>query len=185
MNDINKKKTGKSPRKWRHLEGFKVQEDGKYSFSGGHMVCNMEPVKYRGVAIRLLILAAVSAAVLLLAGCVKNTGMEGNAFILVPYALTLVTCLLLCSSLFRMVKSGTLLRDYQYEQIIYGVSRRSVEVLLFGAAGLCGIIISVVRHTFTGRFPGAVILSGAFAVTTAACAYIINKNRSIRWQPEK
>ena len=176
------KKTKKSPRRWKHLEGFSLREEGQYAYSGSYMACETDENAYRTICTRMLAVAAAAAVLLIAAGCFPHTGMEGNVFLLLPYTLSLGASLLLTWSLFQMRRSGTVLRKYQYEKIVYAVSRRSAEGIAGTGAGLLGLVFSLVRGIHAGYGPGAWLLAVSFAACLPGFLYIFRKKSIFIWK---
>lgn len=173
-----------SPGKWRHLEHFTQQEDGKYAYSGSHMICTMDPEEYRRLCLRLLAISGCLGAMLTAAGCFPRTGMEGNAFLLLPYVAEFAAAVLLCWSLFQMSRGGTRLRRYQYEKNVYGASRRAAEGLAASAAGTGGWILSAVLHTDHGQGAGSILLKLAFLTGAVGFFVIFRQCQKISWNKE-
>ena len=173
-----------SPGKWRHLEYFTRQEDGKYAYSGSHMICAMEPEEYRRLCLRLLTISGGLGAMLTAAGCFPRTGMEGNAFLLLPYVAELAASLLLSWSLFQMSRGGTKLRRYQYEKTVYAASRRAAEGLAASVAGAGGWILSAVLHLDNGRGAASILLKLSCIAGAVGFFVIYRQCGKISWKEE-
>ena len=172
----------KDPRKWRHLQNFTLGEEGKYAYSGSLMACRMEEGTYKSLCTKLLLITAGILALFIAAGCFPATGMEGNAFVLIPYALAVILGALLIYSILMMRSSGPLLREYQYEKYVYGANRRAALGLAACGAGLLGFAISIARKSFTGRGIGAMILAAAFFAGLLGFLYSYRSSRKIPWE---
>ena len=181
-----KKTNDRAPRrKWKHLENFSLQEDGKYTYSGDHMLCELPPDQYRRQCAKMLSVSCAVSALLAAAGCFPQTGMEGNALLLIPYVFSLAAGLLLCCSVFMIKKSGPRLRQYQYEKEVYAVSRRSAEGILGSTAGLAGWLVCIVRHTYPGTGTGSILLRLSFLAGSAGFLFVHRLNSRITWKAEQ
>ena len=184
MEKRSEEKPKKSPRKYKHLESFSLQEKGGYAYSGTYMVCETDEKEYKDSCRRLLIMAGASAALFVAAGCFPATGMEGTAILLVPYVTALVAGVLLCMSLFTMGRKGIKLRRYEYEKIVWAAQRRTAETMAGSAIGIIAYIILLVRGSFKGTLPGAVVLAAAYTAGLSLSLYIYRQLKALSWREE-
>ena len=184
MEKRSEEKPKKSPRKYKHLESFSLQEKGGYAYSGTYMVCNTDEKEYKNGCRRLLAIAGASAALFVAAGCFPATGMEGTALLLVPYVTALVAGVLLCLSLFSMGNKGPKLRRYEYEKIVWAAQRRTAETIAGSAIGIIAYITLLIRGTFKGTLPGAAVLAIAYTAGLSLSLYIYRKLKAYTWREE-
>ena len=184
MEKRSEEKPKKSPRKYKHLESFSLQEKGGYAYSGTYMVCASGEKEYKDSCRRLLAIAGASAALFVAAGCFPSTGMEGTAILLIPYVTALVAGVLLCLSLFSMGNKGPKLRRYEYEKIVWAAQRRTAETIAGSAIGIIAYITLLIRGTFKGTLPGAAVLAIAYTAGLSLSLYIYRKLKAYTWREE-
>ena len=172
-------------KKWKHLSHFALGEDGKYTYSGSFMICALPAEQYRRRCRKMLAASLLSAALLVAVGCIPHTGMEGNAFLLMPWGVSLIAGLLLCWSVFMMQKNGPILRQYQYEKTVYAVSRRAAAGILGTGAGMACWFILLLRRADSGTGIGYVLLRLSFPVCFAAFLTVYRHNKALSWKADQ
>ena len=184
MNHSDNEKNRQAPRKWKHLDNFTLQNEREYVYRGEYMVCSVSAAEYRRNCMSMLLASALASALLVVAGCFSDTGMEGNAFLLIPYALSLIEGLLLCWSLVSMLRYGPRLRKYQYEKTVYAAKRKMTGALLGTAAGSLSWILSCLHGSGSVKGTGSVILRLSFMAGFACFLVSLILDRKLSWKKE-
>ena len=159
--------TDKNPEKKKgrkaYLNDFKLQDSGKYAYEGKMCECTLGGAEFHSTMVRLWILFGVMAGVNLLAGFLPHTGINGNYFVVIPYAIELGCIVALGFALVRLQKGGRKLREYIYRASAEKLPVRSSACMVTGviaAAGMLWVFIS-------GRFEGTVLFGILFLLSQA------------------
>ena len=159
-NNPEKKKKGRRA----YLNDFKLQDSGTYAYEGKIFECTLGGAEFHKMMIRLWTLFGVMAGVNLLAGFLPHTGLNGNYFVVIPYAIELGCLVTLGFSLARLQKGGRRLREYVYRASVEKLPVRSSACMVTGviaAAGMLWVFLS-------GRFEGVILYGILFLLSQAA-----------------
>lgn len=179
-------KSRESRRKRReYLEDFHRDLNGEYIYEGEYYRYADEGLPYRRAMPRLGLLCAAMLLAQGAAGCVPSVGMSGKFYVILPYALSLVSSVSVCWAMARLWNGGERLRAYVYEATVKALPRRALLTLVFSAICIAGEIFCLLRsgaeHDLTG--------SMAFLALNAAallCALLARRLlRGCRWRREK
>ncbi|MBQ7371705.1 MAG: hypothetical protein IJW67_07475 [Blautia sp.] len=169
------------PRKRKYLKDFKPDEDGSYSYQGAVMHCTLTGEEYKKTLRSMLLIAILAMALVLAAGCLPHTGMEGCFYLLLPYAGTLVLLIRLVWNLGQLLYHGSEIREYIYKN----TGERLPAQLLFGTIlpliGLAGVVYARARGTYQGSGAGAVLFVISLLAAAAGTQAIRLLGRQLAW----
>lgn len=138
-------------RRRAYLDDFKKTASGGYAYKGAEYHLEETKENRKKLFVRLWCLICAAGACMVICGCVPAAGMEGSAWVLIPYALSWVPFALAGSSLYRMTQGGDPLREYIYEAAVLKFPFRLKMAGLFDAAVILGELIYLLGHGFLGK----------------------------------
>ena len=179
-------KDRKGRRKRReYLEDFHEDLNGEYVYEGAYYRYADEGLPYRQFRRRLGALGAALLLAEIAAGCVPSPGMSGNFYVVLPYALGLVSAVSVCWALARLRRGGERLRAYEYEAAVKALPGRALLTLIFSALSIAGELVCLsAGGAETGFAAGAAFLA-AGAVSLLSALGIRRLIRRCRWDEEK
>lgn len=169
------------PRKRKYLKDFKPDADGSYSYQGKIMHCTLNGADYKKTMLPMLLIAILAMVLVLAAGCLPHTGMEGCFYLLLPYVGTLVILIRLVWNLGQLLYHGPEIREYIYKN----TGERLPAQLLFGTilplAALAGVLYARIRGVYQGSGAGAILFAVSMAGAVAGCQTIRLLGRNLAW----
>lgn len=138
-------------RKRAYLDDFKKTASGEYAYRGAEYHLEETKEGRKKLFVRLWCLLAAEGLCLLACGCVPAAGMEGSAWVLIPYAVSWIAFAFVCSSLYRMTRGGDPLREYVYEAAVLKFPFRLKMSGLCAAAVILGELVYLILHGFCGK----------------------------------
>ena len=129
------------------LRDFYTDETGSYRYEGSYMVCDAAPDVFTRIYTKAALLYFAVAALMIAAGWVPSTGMEGRFYLLIPYMAGLITDIIALIVVVRVRNVGPKLRKYIWEKTAGRLP------LLLGIALVCAAfsLAALMILLFTGR----------------------------------
>ena len=118
-----------------YLKDFKKDKDGKYVYQGDWYRYQYGQMSRQGLLARLWGMCAVLVCTAVAAGCVPAAGMDECFYVLLPYAVSVVSGISVCWSLGRLTAGGEKIRSYVYETSCSKIPFRSAVAAVLN--GFC------------------------------------------------
>ena len=164
-----------------YLKDFKKDKDGKYVYQGDWYRYQYGQMSRQGVLGRLWGMCAVLVCTGVAAGCVPTAGMDEYFYVLLPYAVSVVSGISVCWSLGRLTAGGEKIRSYVYETSCSKIPFRSAVAAVFAGITVLGELLFLILHHFEGM-DGWVVLFLILEVASCISAFQIHRISSrIQW----
>lgn len=159
-------------RRQEELKDFTRTADGDLVYTGTMHYYGAENSQSFKVFIRdLLALSAVAAWSAVMAGCIRVPGMLNHWYVIIPYAIMLISAILLLWAGVRIAVSGTGLRDYVYKRTVEVLAPRAGSCMIFAAVTLVSYIIHIAvngagdySRILIAVFPFLLVISGVMSL---------------------
>ncbi|MCD7736244.1 MAG: hypothetical protein LUI07_04660 [Lachnospiraceae bacterium] len=175
-----KEKNGKRKGRWAYLNDYEKDASGAYVYKGTEFAWK-SPRKPALARIWLFSLAALGAQIG--AGCIPGTGMNGRAWVLLPYAAALAASVSLVWGAYALMDGGDPLPDHIYRQSIEKLPGRGLLAAALSGLAILGELINLIRQgQFTGTVPSA-LLYLLFEAAALACGLLLRREiRALLWE---
>ncbi|MCD7883386.1 MAG: hypothetical protein LUI87_06745 [Lachnospiraceae bacterium] len=138
-----------------YLNDYELDESGAYVYNGTEYIWK-SPRKEALIKIWLLSLAAF--AMQILAGCVPDVGMNGRAWVLLPYAAALASSVSLLWGSYTLTDGGERIPEHIYKKSADALPVRSILTIVFSGVAILGELVNLIwQSQFDGSISGAVI----------------------------
>ncbi len=149
-------------RRRAYLDDYQIDESGKSVYTG-NVYDWPEPRK--PALIRLWILAGLTFAAQIGAGCIPGVCMNGRAWVLLPYMAALLASLSVLWGCYELTDGGDPLRERSY--------KKSVEILPFRSVltGICALLAAageLINLLWAAQFRGTLFGALCYMITEAA-----------------
>lgn len=171
MAEEEKKK--KRPHRRDYLNDFKLNVAGEYVYTGKvfHWTCD----RMRTLALFWgLSLGACAAAVA--GGCIPGTGMEGSAWVLLPYVVSLICSFTCLYAVGRLAFAGEEVREYVFKGSVEKLPLRTLMTAIFSAIAVLAELVNLFLPFFRGKIWAGLLL---MALEAAICAATILLRRAV------
>lgn len=138
-----------------YLNDFKPNVAGEYIYTG-KKVGWKAPRKETLVKMWVLGILGILASVL--AGCIPYTGMEGKAWIVLPYVFGLVAAASEIWAIYRLSVAGEQIRVYVFQATAKQLPVRSFLTALFSGVAILGEAVNVFIMSFHGKMWAGLLL---------------------------
>jgi len=139
-----------------YLNDFSPRVDGGYDYNGTLHSFQEDSMSRRQAMARLWVLSGVSAALIIIAGCVPAAGTANCPYVLLPYAGSAVSAVSVIWLMARMSYAGDPLRDYVYKATVEQYELRSMLVIVFAALSLAGDALYLILNGVQGLVWGTI-----------------------------
>ncbi len=136
-----------------YVEDYQIDESGRYVFTG---TTYRWPVERKKFLRRQWLFSILVFGIQIAAGFIPGVGMNGRAWVLLPYAAALLAAGSVLWGTYELADGGDPLRDYNYKKSAAVLPFRGILVMIFSAAAVLGELINVL---LIGQYDGTV--SGA------------------------
>ncbi|MCC8047033.1 MAG: hypothetical protein LIP12_16370 [Clostridiales bacterium] len=138
-----------------YLNDYEQDESGAYVYKGKVYLWK-SPRKTALTKIWLLSAAAFAAQIL--AGCVPSVGMNGRAWVLLPYAGALAASVSLLWGSYTLTDGGEKIPEHIYKKSVEALPVRAILTIVLSGAAILGELVNLVwQSQFDGSVSGAVI----------------------------
>ncbi len=174
-----KKKKRFWDRRREFLEGYELNEEGKYVYAGKAYSWDVP----RGKTLAFLwSLSVLTFLVQIGAGCLPHVGMNGRAFVLLPYAAGLIAAGSLIWAVYELTDGGDPLRAYSYKKSVERLPGRCIFVMVCCGLSILGELINLMwQAQFDGSVSGALVYMLTEAVSLALALLIRMRFAGFSW----
>ena len=124
------------------LSNFRMDPSGKYVYTGAYVKWQKSEEEYRQVLSRKICYVSAFLGLQTILGCKKNSGMDGNPFVILPYAANIILALVMAFTLIYSVKTGKTKKVYEYEETVLRMERLSAAGIVITTLCLVGFFAS-------------------------------------------
>ncbi|MCD7744647.1 MAG: hypothetical protein LUI13_05090 [Lachnospiraceae bacterium] len=183
MNQNGKSKSKAEPgRKGRraYLDEYEMDDSGRYVYTGTAYVWKSP----RKASMRTLwLLAAASFGAQLAAGCVSNTGMNGRAWVLLPYAAAIAASVSLVWGNYTLADGGEKIPGHIYRKSVEALPIRALLTAVFSSIAIVGELVNLLwQSQFTGSISGALLYALAEAGSLVFAVLLRIAVRRLEWE---
>lgn len=168
-----------------YLENFHTDLNGEYVYEGEYYRYAGEALPYGRLKKRLGALCAAMLLAQVAAGCVPAAGMNGKFYVIMPYALCLVSTISVCWAMARLRQGGERLRAYVYEATVKALPGRALLTLVLSALCIAGELISLLSGGVEISPVGSAAFLLLHALTLLSALMIRRLLSACRWVKEK
>lgn len=161
-----------------YLNDFKVNVAGEYVYTGKHYRWDSD--RKRALC-WMWGLGLVGIAAGVLAGCIPGTGMEGAAWALLPYVISLLASFSCVYAVGRLSFGGESVREYVYEATVKQLPVRCMVTAIAAGVAITGETVNLFLPSFAGKNAFAVILIALEGVILAASVLLRVAVVRLKW----
>lgn len=133
-----------------YLNDFQKGMNGQYYYTGSFVTYDAKRGQWNRDILLLWLSCAVPAIFLIVVGCLPNSGLIGEPFALVPYALELIPLFVVIWKMVRMTYAGIKMRTYIFNSVVKQVPVFAVIAAVIAAVGIIGMVIALAFRSFSG-----------------------------------
>lgn len=143
------------------LKNFHLDPTGEYVYDGSYMQWNEDIKKEERDRTKKTVpaLSLLSSILLIILGCFKGTGMDGNPFMMLPYAADIIISLITVWKIIRffygLKKDEGKLKEYTYKETVKTLPGLATAGIVTASLSLLGFLITV--SLYEGYGTGAVL----------------------------
>ncbi len=145
----------KKKRRRSYLSDFERGRDGRYVYRGKLHAFQEEtergPRSRKKEMAYLWVLTVLLAAAVVTAGCIPVSAMLNCAYVLLPYAATLLAAASVLWLMCRLTAGGDPLRDYVYRATVRQVRPRGILTVVFALCTILGEVIFLAMRGAAGN----------------------------------
>lgn len=154
-----------------YLDDFQKNAAGEYIYTGKTYAWGSD--RKRSL-LRLWLFAGAALCAAVAGGCIPGTGMDGRAYVVLPYVLALIGAFSLCWGVGRLTDGGEPLRGYVYDATVKKLPVRAVLTAVLAGIAFLGELANVIFSQFFGRLFFAFLFM-AFEVVILAAALLLRR----------
>ena len=168
-----------------YLNDFKKNEGGEYEYVGKMYSCGYSNASAKKEVMLHLLLCILAAVLIVLAGCLKNTGMDGRLHILLAYAVSLVvTAISLPRAVMVVMKKGVV-REYEYQRKYKRVPIYEAIAAVLCFISILGMFADHIAGSFLGDMKSSIVFSVIMALAGVALAVSSRLSGGFDWKAEQ
>lgn len=179
-----KKKTSRKGRR-AYLDDFRRTVDGEYIYIGATYIFQGEKQARKQGLIRWGLLAAGMVAFAMVGGCIRAPGTVGCAYVLLPYALSILAAFSVLWGYVRLAKGGEPLRAYVYDATVQQFTLRTVLTAVGAAGSVLGELIYVILNGTQGMVLGMIVFLVSQAAVLALALLWRPLGRDMTWERQE
>ncbi|MCD8104654.1 MAG: hypothetical protein LUF35_06560 [Lachnospiraceae bacterium] len=163
-----------------YLNDYEQDESGVYVYKGKEYIWK-SPRKAALTKIWLLSLAAFAAQIL--AGCVPDVGMNGRAWVLLPYAGALAASVSLVWGSYTLSDGGEKVPEHIYKKSVEALPVRAILSAVLSGAAILGELVNLIwQSQFDGKISGAVLYIALEAVELVLAPLLRKMVLALEWE---
>jgi len=161
----------KWPRRRKYMDDFRQAPNGEYIYVGNeyHWVSERKPV-----LIRLWAFVVLSAAATVANGCLPQAQMEGHFYILLPYLVQFLGCVLQVWAMCRLSWAGERVREFIAERSLFALPTRCLVTAIAAGVTFLAELAMALFTEFSGKI-WAVILYLVLELLVVAASLLARK----------
>ena len=164
MAEEEKKK--KRPHRRDYLNDFRLNVAGEYVYTGRTF---RWPAGRKQTLIRFWILSLFACAAAAAGGCIPGTGMEGSAWVLLPYVAGLICAFVCLYTVGKLAFAGEEVREYIFKGSVEELPLRTLMTAIFSSIAVLGELVNLFLPIFRGKIWAGILFMGLeAAICTAA-----------------
>ena len=183
MADGDKKKKSFFGRR-AYLDDFKKDESGNYAYAGSYRVCDREGEEFKKWLASCWVFLAAAAACLLACGFIPRTGMDGRAYIILPYAVAVAITAACVVKFVTPSGSGGRLPVYRFEKSLARLPLYAAIGAVLCGFSLVGLLLDLFRGESSGVMPNVAVTGVLLAAAGSFLALFIPRLRAVNWTKE-
>ena len=167
-----------------YLQDFEKGADGTFEYIGASYAYGEEnPVSRRAFVTRIAVCLALVAVCAALEGTFKVPGMDNSPFVLIPYAISIITMIFFFWAGVGLCMAGEPIREYKYERCVVPMKRRSITLAV--AEGLCAVgeIVCLIIDGAGDAIVEAIVFFALCALAGAAAIFAGRDVSRTKWKP--
>ena len=164
-----------------YLEDFQKTASGEYVYTGKMHHFQEETLTRKQALTRLWALAAVMAAGAVAAGCLPAAGTFNTAYVILPYAGSLLSAGSVVWLMCRLTAGGNPLPDYVHAATVRQFALRGTLTLAFSAATVAGELIHLALNGAGERLWATVGFLACELLTAAGAVLWRIATKKLHW----
>lgn len=184
MEKIAMEKKEKKQKKNRHsyLNDFKQNENGSYDYEGAMYAFSEKKESRKQMLGKLCGLCALMVLGAVVNGFLPIPGLQGSAFVLLPFAVELVASISCCVAVGRIVLNGKTMREYVYQQTVMKLPGRSAIALFGAGAALLGELLYLSQDFSKARSVYVMIFFVFQLISFGSALYLHRESKEQHWE---
>lgn len=138
-----------------YLNDFKTNVAGEYIYTGKNIGWN---APRKQTLVKMWVFGGLGILASVIAGCIPGTGMEGTAWIVLPYIIGLVAAVSEIWAIYRLSTAGEQIREYVFQTTAKQLPARSFLTALFSGVAILGEAVNVFVLPFDGEIWAGLLL---------------------------
>lgn len=152
---MEEKKEKKRRGRRAYLNDFQVNVAGEYIYTGKVYRWGSDR---KGALLRMWTFGLGAMAAAVAAGCIPGTGMEGAAWALLPYVVSLIAACTCVYAVGRLSFAGTEVREYVFQASVDQLPIRCMVTAIAASVAILGEIVNLFLPSFAGNLAGGILL---------------------------
>lgn len=144
-------------RKREHLNYYRLEKDGSYSYQGSYWHWHSQAERASFLKAAGMLLGGALACVVA-AGMLPAAVLNGTVYVLLPYALSVAAGALCAGCIFRLWREGVDVRAHVYRSSVERLTPLVTAATVLSIASALG---SVVKFALTTKHPPVILQFGA------------------------
>lgn len=155
-----------------YLDDFEKDRSGKYVYTGKLHYYKTEMISRENALIYMWLMTLIMAVGIVFAGLNATSSMSNTLYVVLPYAGSLITALMLVWLMYRLTRGGDPLRDYVFRDTVVKMRQRGLFMLFFSFLTLLGYGICIFLHNDEPDFKNPIFFICDFFCLCASFAWL-------------
>ena len=176
---------GKKKKRRAYLDDFKVNEEGKYDYTGTvyQYEADEDPEnELRRELLKLWGLGMVLMSSLIGAGCISAPGMDNCIYVLLPYAAALIAGISVFWAFCRLTSGRNPLKEYVYEASVGKLPGRTVMTIFCVVMDIVGEIVYICFHGIGEKLAGLFLFAVLNLLAAASAVLMRRRILGMNWK---
>ncbi len=163
-----------------YLNDYKPKKGGGYEYKGKRYAYRGDQ-SFKSMLIRLWAFGGGAFACMIVAGSVSPPGINGCAYVILPYAAGVIAAVSIVWALCRLTARGQSLEKHVYEATVEALPKRGIMFLFFSAISLAGLAVYVIFNGFQQKFIHFLVFFAAQILGMVLIILLGRYIKSIEW----